>query len=107
MKAVVTLLALVGSTLAANAPRHGKEEHPDKGYPVVTYGQPSYVATTKTIDTTYTTVCPVTETITYPGKTITTTYTTTKVVYTKILTTYYETVKGPDVVSCFVPARLP
>src|SRR5690242_19675761 len=104
MKAAFTLLAFVACAIAGGD--SGKDHDKDKGYPVVTYGPPAYVPTTKTVDVVYvcesntdslpfhglelttelqTTVCPVTETINYPGKTITTTYTTTSVVYTKIV----------------------
>lgn len=55
------------------------------------------MGTTTEVDVTYTTVCPVTETVTGAGTTYTTEYTTTSVVYTKVLTTLYETVPGPAV----------
>jgi len=49
----------------------------------------------------------VTETITYPGKTITTTYTITSTIYTQVLTTIYQTVKGHDVVGSLLSSRPP
>jgi len=56
MKAAFTLLAFVASAVAGNVARHGKEEHhgPDKGYPVVvTYGAPTLVLATRTLDVTF------------------------------------------------------
>ena len=54
MKAAFTLFGLVASTIAGNVVRGGQYDHDDdKGHPVVTYGPPAYVATTKTVDVYY------------------------------------------------------
>ncbi|KAH7037883.1 uncharacterized protein B0I36DRAFT_359516 [Microdochium trichocladiopsis] len=79
MKYAAALVAMAGSVMA--------------GYP----HNGGYQATTTEVEVTYTTVCPATETVTYPGNTYATTYTTTSVYVTKIPTVIYETVHGPDV----------
>jgi hypothetical protein len=60
-------------------------------------GPTAVVGSTTEVDVTYTTVCPVTDTITASGSTYTTEYTTTSVVYTQVHTTLYETVSSPPV----------
>ncbi|KAI1842705.1 hypothetical protein JX265_002689 [Neoarthrinium moseri] len=55
------------------------------------------VGTTTEVDVTYTTTCPVTETVTAPGSTYTHVYTTTSVAVTKVATVIYQTVTGPAV----------
>ena len=60
-------------------------------------GPTSVAGTTTEVDVTYTTLCPVTETVTGSGTTYTKTYTTTSAVLTKVRTTLYETVSGPAV----------
>ncbi|KAK6843231.1 hypothetical protein PG989_008310 [Apiospora arundinis] len=55
------------------------------------------VGTTTAVEVTYTTTCPVTETVTAPGHTYTTVYTTTSVAVTNVETIIYATVTGPAV----------
>ncbi|KAK8055305.1 hypothetical protein PG993_000532 [Apiospora rasikravindrae] len=55
------------------------------------------VGTTTAVEVTYTTTCPVTETVTAPGHTYTTIYTTTSVAVTNVETIIYATVTGPAV----------
>lgn len=61
-------------------------------------GPTDIVGTTTEVDITYTTTCPVTETVTAPGTTYTTTFTTTSVCFTKVLTTLFATATAPPVV---------
>jgi len=88
MKAVLSLLTLASSALAANIVRddygHGGYGHdkPGKEIPVTTE-----------VIVTYTTVCPVTEIITKSGKPVYVTYTTTSTVTEKKPTVIYKTVK--------------
>lgn len=93
MRAVLSLLALAATTLAANIPRgynHGGNSG-DYG------GGNKWKTVTTEVVVTYTTLCPVTETITKPGHTYTTTYTTTSTVKTVKPTTYTVTQTGPAV----------
>jgi hypothetical protein len=119
-----TLLALAATALAAHIPVRGergpmalvgrtgghggdggddhdddkgkgkeKEHDKEKGK-----GKCKYCETTTTeVVVTYTTVCPVTETITEPGTTKTKTYTTTSTVKTKVPTTIVITKTEPPV----------
>jgi hypothetical protein len=103
MKAALSLLALAGSALAANIPPrgeralvdrtygHGGKDKPDHG------GCDACDTVTTSVIVTYTTVCPVTETVTKPGHTYKTTYTTTSTVKTVVPTTIVVTQTGPAV----------
>ncbi|PFH56234.1 hypothetical protein XA68_16852 [Ophiocordyceps unilateralis] len=63
---------------------------------VVTVPGPTVTGvTTKLIEVTYTSLCPVKETITGPESTYVTTKTVTSAIVTKVPTTYYESVPGP------------
>lgn len=100
MKAALSLFALAASALAANIPPRGEralvgrtgggKDHPDKPE------EDCETVTTEVI-VTYTTVCPVTETITQPGHTITKTYTTTSTVQTAVPTTIVITKTAPPI----------
>ncbi|PHH62578.1 hypothetical protein CDD81_6893 [Ophiocordyceps australis] len=64
---------------------------------VVTVPGPTVTGgTTTMVEVTYTTVCPVTETITGPTHTYVTTHTVTSEVVTRVPTTYYTSVPGPE-----------
>ncbi|PHH90587.1 hypothetical protein CDD83_3231 [Cordyceps sp. RAO-2017] len=52
--------------------------------------------TTKLVEVTYTSLCPVTETVTGPGHTYLTTHTVTSNIVTQVPTTIYESVPGPE-----------
>jgi len=79
-----TLLALASSALAANLPRGGGH-----------YG-PGWGEVTTHIETTYTTLCPITETITKSGKPQYITRTELSVVTKQVPVTYYTTIEKVD-----------
>jgi hypothetical protein len=93
MRAVFSLVALAASALAANIPVMGP-----RGL-VGRTNQPQEDCETRTtkVIVTYTTVCPVTETVTKPGHTYTTVYTTTSTVKTVVPTTIVITKTAPPV----------
>jgi hypothetical protein len=102
MKAALSLLALAGSALAANIPPRGERElvgrtydHGGKDKPG--HGCDACDTVTTSVIVTYTTVCPVTETVTKPGHTYKTTYTTTSTVKTVVPTTIVVTQTAPPV----------
>ena len=64
------------------------------GYATITLPDVTKGTTTE-VEVTYTTTCPVTETVTEEGKTHTQTHTTTSLVVTKVQTVIYETITGP------------
>jgi hypothetical protein len=98
MKAALSLLGLVGSSMAANIPRGGDWGHGGGGYGGGEHGGGGveWKTLTTQVQTTYTTVCPVTETITKGGTTSYKYYTTTSVVTKKVPTTIYTTVEIPQ-----------
>jgi len=80
-----SLLALASSALAANLPRGGSGN-----------GGPGWGEVTTHVLTTYTTLCPITETITKSGKPQYTTRTETSVVTKQVPVTYYTTIEKVD-----------
>lgn len=80
-----TLLALASSALAAHVPRGGGG-----------YGGPGWGEVTTHIATTYTTLCPITETITKSGKPEYVTRTELSVVTKQVPVTYYTTIEKVD-----------
>lgn len=108
MKAALSLLALAASALGANIPPRGQEngvvgrtyghggKHDDNKHGHDNECNKCETLTTSVI-VTYTTVCPITETVTKPGHTYKTTYTTTSTVETVVPTTVVVTVTEPPV----------
>ena len=97
MRAALSLVALAASALAARLPVPRAE---DAGLLGRTYNhepEPDCETVTTKVIVTYTTVCPVTETVTKPGHTYTTTYTTTSTVKTVVPTTVVITKTAPPV----------
>ncbi len=92
MRAAFSLLALAASALAANIPLKGLVDRTNGGKP-----EEDCVTLTTKVIVTYTTVCPVTETVTKPGHTYTSTYTTTSTVQTVVPTTIVITKTAPPV----------
>ncbi len=92
MRAAFSLLALAASALAANIPLKGERGLVDRTKP-----EEDCVTLTTKVVVTYTTVCPVTETVTKPGHTYTNTYTTTSTVQTVVPTTIVITKTAPPV----------
>ena len=90
MKTSLSLLALASSALALNIPRGGGGG--GGGYGGGGHGGGGGWYTTE-IKEVYTTVCPVTETITKGGKTETKIYTSTDVITKLVPTTIYTTVQ--------------
>jgi hypothetical protein len=98
MRAALSLFALAASALAANIPRVA-----ERGLSGRTYGhdkpddEPDCETVTTKVIVTYTTVCPVTSTVTEPGHTYKTTYTTTSTVQKVVPTTIVVTLTKPPV----------
>jgi hypothetical protein len=90
MKAALSLVALAASALGANVGRTYPKETPDKP-------KDSWQTVTTKVIVTYTTVCPVTETVNKPGTTYYTTYTTTKTTEKVVPTTIIVTKQAPPV----------
>jgi hypothetical protein len=92
MRAALSLVALAASALGANIPRAEDKALYDRHG-----GGDSHVTYTTAVIVTYTTVCPVTDTVTKPGSTYVTTYTTTSTVKTAVPTTVVVTQTEPPV----------
>ena len=90
MKVALSLVALAASALGANVGRTYPKETPDKP-------KDSWQTVTTKVVVTYTTVCPVTETVSKPGSTYYTTYTTTKTTEKVVPTTIVVTKQAPPV----------
>lgn len=101
MRAALSLFALAASALAANIPRDGHYEWSDgqaKPYQPEKWCNHGECQTKTThIIVTYTTICPVTSTVTEPGHTYKTTYTTTSTVKKVVPTTIVVTKTKPPV----------
>lgn len=107
MRAALSLIALAASALGAHIPRVVDKalydrgyggDHDDKGKGGKDKGGHDVWETVTTrVIVTYTTVCPVTDTVTKPGNTYTTTYTTTSTVETAVPTTVVVTKTAPPV----------
>lgn len=107
MRAALSFLALAASALGANIPRvenkglydrtYGHGGGPGGDHGGDHGGKDKWETVTTKVIVTYTTVCPVTETVTKPGHTYTTTYTTTSTVKTAVPTTVVVTKTGPAV----------
>ncbi len=97
MRAVFSLVALVASALAANIPMGERDLVGRTNGGSHQQPEPDCETTTTKVVVTYTTVCPVTETVTTPGHTYTTVYTTTSTVVTVVPTTIVITKTAPPV----------
>ena len=97
MRAAFSLLALAASALAANIPLKGERGLVDRTNGGHDEPEPDCVTLTTKVVVTYTTVCPVTETVTKPGHTYTSTYTTTSTIQTVVPTTIVITKTAPPV----------
>ncbi|KAK4106729.1 hypothetical protein N658DRAFT_28307 [Parathielavia hyrcaniae] len=102
MRAALAYVALAASAMAANIPARGEGELVDRTYGHGGKDKPDHgckdcETVTTSVVVTYTTVCPVTETVTKPGETYKTTYTTTSTVKTAVPTTVVVTHTAPPV----------